>query len=92
MSISSLSSESDRAPSWAFRDCKKNGNFSAPVVGSEPEKLVLLFFYLCQRFDRCKILGPPVQHALIKIILFDVFTLLPLPLFPFPVFVIILFY
>lgn len=70
----------------------KNGHFSAPVIGSEPEKLVLLFFYLCQCFDRCKILGPPVQHALIKIILFDVFTLLPLPLFPLPIFVIILFY
>lgn len=70
----------------------KNGNFSAPVVGSEPEKLVLIFFYLCQRFDRCKILGPPVQHALIKIILFKVFTLLPLPLFPLPIFVIILFF
>lgn len=70
----------------------KNGHFSAPVVGSEPEKLVFLFFYLCQRFDRCKILGPPVQHALIKTILFDVFTLLPLPLFPLSVFVIILFY
>lgn len=52
----------------------------------------ICYTHLWQRFNGGKILGPPVQHALVKFLLFGVVALLPLPLFPLPIFVIVLFF
>lgn len=45
---------------------------------------------LCQSFDGCKILRPPVQHTLVEFFLVNLISLLSLPLFPLSVFVVIL--